>query len=389
MQLGSGGSRGRVAWWLAVLALAALLTYVLLDVVGTLALGVFVYYVVRPLNERVARHLPSDAAASVTFVGVVVPLVAVVGYVVAVAARELLAAFGGRSEPVSSLVAPYLGLESLSGARQTAVEAALDRPLAVVSANSDVARRAADALLALLGAASGVLFVLFVAGAVAYFLLQDGDRCYRWCHEYLFAEESVLDAYLRAVDRDLETVYLGNVFSVGLVAVGAAVVYNAYNLLAPAAVEMPIPTALALATGLASFVPIVVGKLVYVPLTGGLSVAALRTDPGLVAYPVGLFLVALVCLDIVPQTVVRPYLSGRDLHTGATMLSYVLGATVFGWYGLFVGPLVLVLVVQAARIVLPELVDGRELTPTVSGPAAVGSDPPPAGDAVAEADDGS
>jgi predicted PurR-regulated permease PerM len=389
MQLGSGGSRGRVAWWLAVLALAALLTYVLLDVVGTLALGVFVYYVVRPLNERVARHLPSDAAASVTFVGVVVPLVAVVGYVVAVAARELLAAFGGRSEPVSSLVAPYLGLESLSGARQTAVEAALDRPLAVVSANSDVARRAADALLALLGAASGVLFVLFVAGAVAYFLLQDGDRCYRWCHEYLFAEESVLDAYLRAVDRDLETVYLGNVFSVVVVAFSAAVVYNAYNLLAPAAVEMPIPTALALATGLASFVPIVVGKLVYVPLTGGLSVAALRTDPGLVAYPVGLFLVALVCLDIVPQTVVRPYLSGRDLHTGATMLSYVLGATVFGWYGLFVGPLVLVLVVQAARIVLPELVDGRELTPTVSGPAAVGSDPPPAGDAVAEADDGS
>jgi predicted PurR-regulated permease PerM len=389
MQLGSGGSRGRVAWWLAVLALAALLTYVLLDVIGTLALGVFVYYVVRPLNERVTRHLPSDAAASVTFVGVVVPLVAVVGYVVAVAARELLAAFGGRSEPVSSLVAPYLGLETLSGARQTAVEAALDRPLAVVSANSDMARRAADALLALLGAASGVLFVLFVAGAVAYFLLQDGDRCYRWCHEYLFAEESVLDAYLRAVDRDLETVYLGNVFSVGLVAVGAAVVYNAYNLLAPAAVEMPIPTALALATGLASFVPIVVGKLVYVPLTGGLAVAALRTDPGLVAYPVGLFLVALVCLDILPQTVVRPYLSGRDLHTGATMLSYVLGATVFGWYGLFVGPLVLVLVVQAARIVLPELVDGRELTPTVSGPAAVGSDPPPTGDAVADADDGS
>jgi predicted PurR-regulated permease PerM len=152
---------------------------------------------------------------------------------------------------------------------------------------------------------------------------------------------------------------------------------------------MPIPTALALATGLASFVPIVVGKLVYVPLTGGLAVAALRTDPGLVAYPVGLFLVALVCLDILPQTVVRPYLSGRDLHTGATMLSYVLGATVFGWYGLFVGPLVLVLVVQAARIVLPELVDGRELTPTVSGPAAVGSDPPPTGDAVADADDGS
>lgn len=367
-------STGRVGWWLAVGTLAALLGFVAVNVLGTLVLGLFVYYVVRPLDERVSRYLPADTAATVTFLGVVFPLLAVVGYIAVVASQELLAAFSGRSLTVSTLLEPYLD-GGISDTRRTTVEAALDDPLGLVTSNTDAARQVLDAALAFAGAASGLLFVLFVAAAVAYFLLQDGDRLYRWSRAYLFDEESVLDAYLRAVDRDLETVFLGNVFTVGLVAVAAAVVYNAYNLVAPAPVEMPIPTALALATGLASFVPIVVGKLVYVPLTGLLTVSALRTDPGLAVYPVGLFLVALVLLDVLPQAALRPYLSGRDLHTGATMLSYVLGAAVFGWYGVFLGPLVLVLVVQAARIVLPELLAGEELTPAVSAPASLGSTP--------------
>jgi predicted PurR-regulated permease PerM len=376
MDLETPRSPDRLAWWLAVGALAALLAFVVLDVLGTLVLGLFIYYVVRPLNERVDRHLSSDTAATVTFLVVILPLVTAVGYVVVVAVRELLAVFAGRSLTVSSLLTPYLD-SSLAGSRQSVVQTALNQPVALVTNNTDAARRVAEALLALAGAASGILFVLAVAAAVAYFLLQDGDRLYRWARAYLFAEESTLDAFLRAVDRDLETVYLGNVFTVALVAVAAAVVYNGYNLVAPAPVEMPIPTALALATGLASFVPIVVGKLVYVPLTGLLAVSALQGqgDASLVAYPVALFLVALLLLDILPQTVIRPYLSGRELHTGATMLSYILGATVFGWYGVFLGPLVLVLVVQTSRIVLPELVRGRELTPEVSGPSSLGSDP--------------
>lgn len=364
----------RLAWWLVVAGLAALLAFVAFNVVGTLVLGLFIYYVVRPLDDHVDDYLDSDTAATVTFLGVVLPLVLVVGYIVAVATREVLAVFAGRSGTVSALLAPYLG-GSLSGGKQATVATLLNQPLSLLGSDTAAVRTVADAALALLGAASGVLFVLLVAAAVAYFLLQDGDRLYRWSREYLFAEESTLDTFLRAVDHDLETVYLGNVFTVALVAVAAAVVYNGYNLVAPAPVEMPIPTALALATGLASFVPIVVGKLVYVPLTGALAVASLQQDPSLVVYPVGLFLVALVFLDVLPQTVVRPYLAGRDLHTGATMLSYVLGATIFGWYGIFLGPLLLVLVVQTARIVLPELVTGEELTPAVSAPASLGSDP--------------
>jgi hypothetical protein len=54
------------------------------------------------------------------------------------------------------------------------------------------------------------------------------------------------------------------------------------------------------------------------------------------------------------------------------LFAYILGPVVFGWYGLFLGPLLLVLVVHLARIVLPELVRGESPTPD-----AVGVDPIP------------
>jgi predicted PurR-regulated permease PerM len=367
-------SNARLGWWLVVAALALLLATVVEQVVGIVVLGLFVYYVVRPLHRRLDDHVAESAAATATFVGVVVPLVLLVGYIVVVATTELLAVLGGASTPASDLLAPYLGEETLSATRQEAVRAALDDPVGVLRGNADVAGQALDVTLAVLAAAGQVVFVAFVAGAIAYFLLQDGDRLYAWCREHLFGEESVLDAFLRAADRDLETVYLGNVFTVALVAVGAAIGYNAYNVVAPPAVSVPIPTALGLATGLASFVPVVVGKLVYVPLTGGLAVAAVRSGPDLLVYPVALFAVALVFLDVLPQAVLRPYLSGRSLHTGATMLSYVLGTAVFGWYGLFLGPLLLVVVVQTVRVVLPELLAGERLTPATVA-ASLGSDP--------------
>jgi hypothetical protein len=78
-------------------------------------------------------------------------------------------------------------------------------------------------------------------------------------------------------------------------------------------------------------------------------------------------------LDIIPQTVLRPYLSGRGIHTGLVLFAYVLGAALFGWYGLFLGPLLLVLVAQAANVVLPELLHGERLTTGTY--TTIGSDP--------------
>jgi hypothetical protein len=44
------------------------------------------------------------------------------------------------------------------------------------------------------------------------------------------------------------------------------------------------------------------------------------------------------------------------------MIAYIIGPLLFGWYGLFLGPLLLVVLVHFARILLPELVRGEPVT---------------------------
>jgi len=82
----------------------------------------------------------------------------------------------------------------------------------------------------------------------------------------------------------------------------------------------------------------------------------------------------------------RPYVSGQNVHVGALMLAYTLGPLLFGWYGLFLMPVLLVLVIQFARIVLPDLLAADE-PPTiplvgtplrVSDPVETTDDEPPA-----------
>ena len=51
------------------------------------------------------------------------------------------------------------------------------------------------------------------------------------------------------------------------VTVASVLVFNGYNVVAPSAVRLPFPTLLAVLTGLATFIPLVVGKIVYVPVT--------------------------------------------------------------------------------------------------------------------------
>jgi hypothetical protein len=59
------------------------------------------------------------------------------------------------------------------------------------------------------------------------------------------------------------------------------------------------------------------------------------------------------------------------------MFAYILGTLLFGWYGLFLGPMVLVFVTHFLRVVVPELLpDESANRPTApvylprSGPAA-------------------
>lgn len=360
--------RQRVAWWLGGLTLLVVVGRFAAAFVGTLVLGLFVYYGSRPIHRWLMTKLDyRGVAAMLTLLAIVLPGLLLLTYVGLVAVRELAVFVGpGAVESLGDLIA-------LPGSTAEAIR----DPVGYFSTleRLDWLRTQLETGLRQVSVVSRLLVHLTLALSMSFFLLRDGARIERWFRQDLAGDGSVPHAYFAAVDADLETVFFGNVITVVLVALLSMVVYNSYNIVAPPAVELPFPTLLALLTGVATFIPLVVGKVVYLPVTAYLSWQALEANTGLLWAPAAFLLVAFFVLDLLPLAVLRPVISGRSLHTGLVLFSYVLGAAYFGWYGLFLGPLLVVLVVQFINIVLPELLHGERLTPEPSRLFGLGHDP--------------
>ena len=54
--------------------------------------------------------------------------------------------------------------------------------------------------------------------------------------------------------------------------------------------------------------------------------------------------------------IIRPYISGKNLHVGMIMFSYIFGSLIFGWYGIFLGPMLCVLILHFGELILPEII---------------------------------
>ena len=357
--------RDRLAWWTYVGLLAVVLAVIAYKLVGSLLVGLFLYYGTRPIYRRIARTVGRRGiAASLALLVTALPGLLVVGYLVVHGISEI----SSNISSYQSLLEPYVNVDALTSRPVESIRDAIRDP------SREEIGRLIDLAAQYISFLMGFLQTLFIASLLAFYLLRDSHRLSGWFRD-TFGDESTVYGYATAVDQDLETIYFSNVLLVLVVAILAAVVYNAYNILAPAPVDIPYPTSLAILTGIASLVPLVVGKLVYVPLTAFLAASAYLTDPSLLVWPIGLFVVAFLFLDFIPLTFVLPKIAGRQGHVGLIMFGYIVGVLVFGWYGLFLGPLLVVLVVQTVRIVLTELVQGRRLTPRVRAAVGLGSDP--------------
>jgi predicted PurR-regulated permease PerM len=368
--------RNRIAWWLYLGVLGLGVAFLAYSFVGTFALGLFVYYASRPVFHRLRNHLDGRGlAAGATLVGFVAPILLVIAYVIVEALRSLASLSNAESGAVDDLLAPVVDVEALTGGQQNVSELLSSVPGSLQSLPMGGAEALLTSGLAVLAAAAGVLVHVSLAFAFAFFLLRDGDRIETWFRNSVAGEGTAGHAYATAVDDDLETIFFGNVLFAFIMAVLAALVYYGFNAVAPGELSIPFPILLALLTGAASLVPLVVGKLVYVPLVAYLAVVAVQTGGGALIYPVGLLGVSFLVLDILPQTFIQPYVAGRQIHVGVMMFAYLLGPLLFGWYGFFLLPVFVILVLQAVRIVLTDLLHGDPVDPAVDAAPTMGGEP--------------
>jgi predicted PurR-regulated permease PerM len=320
--------------------------------IAPLTISVFLYYSTRRYYKALRRlHLPARIRAVVVLTSLAVPLLLLISYtivLVVVEARrfalryslfEVAAANFEWFDRVGSL--PELSARGLYQAYQAGE---LDVFIDFAANNASF----------ISGLVSGFFLNLFIVVIVTYYLLVDGARIREWLLR--FDEGAIIREYLEAVDDELEAVLFGNllnVIAISLIAVGA---FRGYNAVAPPLARVPYPTLAGVLTGIASLVPVVGMKIVYLPLTGIAALPILLDgDQSLLVWIVGFLAVAVVVVDTIPDLVLRPLLSGETTHVGLLMLAYTLGPVVLGFYGLFFAPILLVVGLTFAQTALPRL----------------------------------
>lgn len=359
-------SRARIGWWLLVVALGATAAYLVHSFIGLFVVGVFGYYATRPIYRRVDRVVDSDElVAAATVLLVLVPILALTLY----AGVQLFHAAQQQLGSSSGLVPAVLGsydLAALPAGKQAQLLSTLQQPSQLLATPQQSLQRVVQLGARAMSAVVGALLLLSLSVTLSYFLLAHDDSIGDALTQLMGGRDTTAYAYAAAVDEDLETVFFGNLVFVGVMSVVSLAVYGATNLLAPQGIGVPMILVLSVLTGFASLIPIVVGKVVYVPVVGFLALQSLQQGGDHLPF-VGAALVAyFVLLDIVPQSILQPYITSRNVDATVLLFGYLLGPILFGWYGFFLLPIVFVVMLEAIRIPLLELVHGERLTPTVS-----------------------
>lgn len=356
--------QGRSVWWAAAVVLFATLLFVVYSFIGTFVFGLFIYYATRPAYKRI-QHYVGQRSLSATFALLVfaLPAIVLLVYTVAIAIQELSKLQAVDVGPLMTLVQPYVDLSQ-----------AVKDPAELLSKDGglDAARASVFATLDYLGFIGNGLLHLFVMFALAFYLLRDTERLSQWVVEHS-NDRTVLKAYISAVDRDLQNVFFGNILNAIMTGAIGAISFSLLNFVAPSALQIPYPALTGLLAGVASLVPVVGMKLVYIPMVGYLGAKAAYLETGF-SFVLMVVFVSVVIVDSIPDFLLRPYVSGRHLHVGMVMFAYILGPLLFGWYGIFLGPVILVVLFHFVRMIVPELITGKPIKPEAVGPAYL-SDP--------------
>ncbi|EMA70749.1 hypothetical protein C461_00632 [Halorubrum aidingense JCM 13560] len=341
------GGHKSVVWILIGVLLTVVVSLILYSFIGALVVGVFLYYATRPIYRWVDQRTGHpDLSAVITLLTVGLPVLLILAYAAFIGIREVdqFFAVADLGQP-RTVLEPYVDLVSENS--EQGVLGVLRNNLARVG-----------------GFAAGVmtwLLRLFVIFTLAFYLLRDDHKIERWFRRCFENQPSAV-TFMEQVDDDLTTIYTGNLITIGASGILAVIVYYGLDLVAPAGTGVQFPILLGLLTGVATLIPSVGTKLVYFPYTGYLVWQSVSSGETPLWFPVVFFLVTVVVVDTVPDIFIRSYVSKGELNMGLILLMYVLGAVAFGWYGVFVAPIVLVVFIHFVRDILPVLLGSEAMT---------------------------
>ncbi|WP_435157750.1 AI-2E family transporter [Haladaptatus sp. DFWS20] len=347
-----------IGWWLFGIAVAIVLVVSLDTYLGWIVFGLFLYYVARPIARWLRRRGVSSGLASLlTMALIILPFIGLLSAIVAIAFGQLSAIRPADIEQLVRTLFPGYDVGTIP-----------TDPMTLYNSTTQLLREpSVRNLLEQFGTIVGTFatqaYNLFLALVFVFFLVRDEDRIAGWFRNTVADRETTTYDYLDAVDRGLNSVYFGYTLTIFVIIIVSVIIYNGLNLIAPPGMEIPQTMLIAIATGLATLIPLVGRSIVYLIVVLFLAVIAVETDLTRLWFPILFYVLMGFVFDNIIRTYVRPYLSGRMFHTGLIMFAYLLGPPIFGWYGIFLGPLIMVIAVQFLWKVFPKMLPGASDAP--------------------------
>ncbi|KAB1185386.1 MULTISPECIES: AI-2E family transporter [Haloferax] len=338
-----------LGWWAFALVVGAIIAFVGWVYLPWVVFGLFIYYVARPIAKRLEGRLPSkNITAVVTLLLIVLPIVGILGGAILFTIAEL-------SRFLTAEV-----VTRITAALPFTIDALPQDPIELLRQVGEVFSGGAiqgvfGSLTQTVGSVANSLFNAFLSLLFAFFLLREDTRLADWFHTNIADEDSDVSQYLSAVDEGLESVYFGYTVTIFVVIVLSAIVYLAFNLIAPPGLEIPAPIPLAVITGLFTIVPLVGRSIVYAVVTAYLAILALQSNPAYLWFPLVFVVVMELPFDNLIRIYVRPTLSGRLFPMSLIVFAYLIGPPLFGWYGIFFGPFLMVVVFLFLQLKFPRM----------------------------------
>lgn len=355
------------SWLLFGIIITLIVAFIAYQFIGAVVAGIFVYYSTRPTYTFLRHHnIGRTTAALFSPLVFIIPVLFLLAYTARVIAIELQALAGSTQFSLDGILTELVSrsvireLPNPNGIEEFSINNIQQRfsnntisPNLVTDVTSSI-----DSIFTILTQLSDVVLTVFIILAVTFYLLRDDDKI-SGNFLSLLNYDSVATDYFDQLDRHLQTVFFGNILVAVISGLIGALAFSILSQFVPGGDVLPYPALIGLLCGVGSLIPIIGMKVIYVPVTGLIlltNVAKLPTFGEALLFPLVFFSVALVIVDTVPDLLVRPYVSSRGgVSTGLLLFSYTLGPLVFGWYGLFLGPLLFVVFSDFYDVVAPRI----------------------------------
>ncbi len=353
------------------LIISIVFLYIFYNFIGALSLGIFIYYSTRPVYRKLReRDINKTISAAVAPIAFLLPVLILLMYTLRIVTVEARAIFIQAGDSLFSFIDEEFIETFIEGEELTMILPEIDSIQNLTSTEiahiiQNIDSNALESFLdsgmqfgfALFSSLSGIFFTLLIAFSLAFYLLRDGTILKNKIYSFTNYDRTITK-YIKKLDNDLEVVFFGNILLAIFTGVIGAISFTLLTIFFPGGNILAYPALIGILCGVTSLIPVIGMKLVYWPVTVIiLGIGYIENGiPGLL-FPIVFFIVGLIIVDTIPDFIARPYISSRGgISTGLIFFSYVLGPLTFGWYGLFLGPLIFVIMYEFIEIILPKII---------------------------------